>query len=216
MKYDLVIFDLDGTLLDTLNDLAAAANFALREAGFPVRSTQDIRRFIGNGAANMIRCAAPAGTPQERLDEMLARFKERYFAHANERTRPFEGIPELLRALRRAGIRAAVNSNKPAGPTALLCEAHFPGLMEMAVGENPDTPRKPAPDGALGIMRSLGIPPERTIYVGDGDADLLTAKNARIDCAWVSWGYRHRDELAGLEIPLAFDSAAELGSYLLS
>ena len=216
MKYDLVIFDLDGTLLDTLNDLAAAANDVLREAGFPIHPTEDIRRFIGNGAANMIRCAAPAGTPQERLDELLARFKERYSTHVNDRTRPFAGVPELLHDLRRAGIRAAVNSNKPAGPTALLCEAHFPGLMEMAVGENPDTPRKPAPDGALGIMRSLGIPPERTIYVGDGDADLLTARNAGVDSAWVSWGYRRRDELAGLEIPRSFDSAAELGSFLLS
>ena len=216
MRYDLVIFDLDGTLLDTLDDLADAANHILTEAGLPVRTRPEIRRFIGNGAANMIRLAAPDGTPQSRLDALLARFKARYAAHVNERTLPFPGIPELLRALQTAGVHTAVNSNKPDGPAKVLCEAHFGSLIGFCAGEKPDTPRKPAPDGALRIMRELGVPAGRTLYVGDGDTDLMTAGSAGIDGAWVSWGYRDREDLGETDVPLSFDSPAELQAFLLA
>ena len=191
MKYELVIFDLDGTLLNTLDDLAASANRALARAGFPARTTEEV-------------CEA-----------VLADFKRDYTENVNVRTRPYPGIAELLVRLRAAGVRTAVNSNKVDNATQLLCRAHFEGLLDMALGEVAGIPKKPAPDGARRIMEVLNVAPEKALYVGDGDADLLTAQNAGIDCAWVSWGYRRREELKGLDIPRAFDDVDSLSDFIL-
>lgn len=215
MRYDLVIFDLDGTLLDTLDDLTDATNRALAEAGFPSHSREKIRTYIGNGVAKLIERAVPAGTDEQTRAQVLSRFKTIYTENVNVNTRPFPGVPELLRALGEKDVRAAVNSNKVDNAVQLLCDAHFPGLLQMALGERPNMPKKPAPDGARLIMEALGADPKRTLYVGDGDADLLTAQNAKIDAAWVSWGFRHRDELGDLTIPRAFDSAEQLAAFIL-
>ena len=186
MKYDLVIFDLDGTLLDTLQDLTDAVNCALSEASMQTRSLDFTRRAIGNGVLRLIRAAAPEGTDEDALASLLAAFKARYLAHVNDATLPYPGIPELLDALRTAGIHTAINSNKVDSATRLLWKAHFPDAIELALGEQAGTPKKPAPDGALHIMAAFGATPERTLYVGDGEADILTAQNAGVDCAWVS------------------------------
>lgn len=215
MKYDLVIFDLDGTLLNTLADLAYAANAALQEYGFPTRTTEEVRTFIGNGVARLIRRAVPEGTSDETIADVLKRFKAIYTENVNVHTVPYPGIPELLDHLKAAGIKCAVNSNKVDNAVQLLCDAHFDGRFDLALGEREGIPKKPAPDGAQYIMRALGITPERTLYVGDGDADLLTAQNAGIDCAWVSWGYRRREELTGIDIPYAFNSVKQLKQYIL-
>lgn len=214
MKYELVIFDLDGTLLDTLDDLAAAANHALSCRGFPTHGRDDVRRFIGNGVAKLIRRAAPQGTPEETCGKMLLDFKRYYAQNLSVHTRPYEGIPELLDAMNRLGIRAAVNSNKPDDAVQALCKAHLDGLLSMALGERPDMPNKPAPDGVNRIIEVLGASKARTLYVGDGDTDLLTAQNAGIDCAWVSWGYRRREELGSLIVPHAFDIAQALEDFI--
>lgn len=216
MRYDLVIFDLDGTLLNTLDDLAWAANAALREAGFPERSTEEIRAFIGNGVARLIRRASPEGTGEQTLDHILSRFKALYMENINVRTQPFPSIVEMLDQLNAAGVQCAVNSNKVDEATRALCAIHFGPRIAMALGERPDIPRKPAPDGVYLLLETLGVAPGRALYVGDGDADLKTAKNAGIDGAWVSWGYRHREELDGLDIPRAFDDASSLLNYILS
>lgn len=215
MKYELVIFDLDGTLLNTLEDLAAAADYALSRAGFPLRSREEVRRFIGNGVARLIRRAVPEGTTDEVCRSVLEDYRAYYAAHVNVHTRPYPQIPELLADLHAAGIGVAVNSNKPDAAVQALCAAHFDGLFDLALGERADIPKKPAPDGALKLMRALNAAPGRTLYVGDGDADLMTAQNAGIDCAWVSWGYRRRDELAGLDIPRAFGNARALADFIL-
>lgn len=215
MRYDLVIFDLDGTILDTLDDLASAANAALRKSGFPARTRDEVRRFVGNGVANLMRRALPEGTPDDVCARVLADFRAHYRAHVNDATVPYAGIPALFEALRAAGIAIAVNSNKPDDAVRTLCEVHFPGLLSMALGERPEIPRKPAPDGAMRIIGALGAAPERTLYVGDGDSDILTARNAGIDAAWVSWGFRRREELKGLSIPRAFDSVEALKAYIL-
>ena len=215
MKYELVIFDLDGTLLNTLEDLATAADYALTHAGFPTRSREDVRRFIGNGVARLIRRAVPEGTPEDVCETVLADYRQYYSGHVNVHTRPYPGIVELLRAIKAAGTRVAVNSNKPDAATRALCDAHFPGLIDLALGERAGTPKKPDPVGARLLMDSLHIAPARTLYVGDGEADLMTAQNAGIDCAWVSWGYRRAEELEGLSIPRAFDSAEALSDYIL-
>ena len=215
MKYELVIFDLDGTLLNTLDDLAASANRALARAGFPARSTEEVRRFIGGGVSQLIHRAVPEGTPERVCEAVLADFKRDYTENVNVRTRPYPGIAELLVRLRAAGVRTAVNSNKVDNATQLLCRAHFEGLLDMALGEVAGIPKKPAPDGARRIMDALNVAPEKALYVGDGDADLLTAQNAGIDCVWVSWGYRRREELEGLDIPRAFDDVGALSDFIL-
>ena len=215
MKYDLVIFDLDGTLLNTLDDLAYAANTALAAFGFPRRSTEEVRTFIGNGVARLIRRAVPEGTSDETVSEVLKRFKAIYTENVNVHTVPYPGIPELLDSLRSAGVKCAVNSNKVDNAVRLLCEAHFTGRLDLALGEREGIPKKPAPDGAQYIMNTLSAAPERTLYVGDGDADLLTAENAGIDSAWVSWGYRRREELEGLDIPRSFADVDSLSDFIL-
>ena len=215
MRYELVIFDLDGTLLDTLDDLTRAVNHALERQGFPLRPSAEVRRMIGNGIANTMRRAIPEGSGEEASRLALADFKEYYLSHVNVSTRPFDGIPTLLDAMRNAGILAAVNSNKVDSATRALCEAHLPGKLACILGEQSDLPRKPAPDGALRIIRQLDADPGRTLYVGDGETDLQTAANAGIDCAWVSWGYRKMSELGELDVPHAFDSVQDLQTFIL-
>ena len=215
MKYSLVIFDLDGTILNTLEDLAEAVNHALENAGHPTRTTEEVRRFIGNGAARLIRLSLPEGADQAEQEAVLKEFKTWYNAHVNVHTKPYTGMPGLLGDLKAAGIAVAVNSNKPDDAVDMLCRAHYDGLFAMTRGEVAGVPKKPAPDGALAIMNALGVPAERTLYVGDGDADILTARNAGIDGAWVSWGYRRREELEGLDIPRAFESVEQLRHFLL-
>lgn len=215
MKYELVIFDLDGTLLNTLEDLSDACRHAMEAQGFPARSPEEVRAFIGGGVSRLIRRAVPEGTPEAVCAAALADFKAYYLENVNAHTLPYPGIPKLLGALRRAGVKLAVNSNKVDAATQRLCRAHFPGLLDEVVGELEGVPKKPAPDGANRIMERLGVGRDRTLYVGDGDADILTARNAGIDCAWVSWGYRRRDELSGLDIPTAFDSPEALSRHIL-
>ena len=215
MKYDLVIFDLDGTLLNTLDDLADAANAALREFGFSTRSKDEIRTFIGGGVARLIRCAVPEGTGDDTIGDVLGRFKAIYTENVDVKTEAYPGIVEMLTTLKCHGVKCAVNSNKVDVATQLLCGHHFGALIDLALGERPEIPKKPAADGARYIMETLGSAPGKTLYVGDGDADLLTAQNAGIDCAWVSWGYRRRDELEGIDIPRAFDDVPALMRFIL-
>ncbi len=215
MKYDLVVFDLDGTVLDTLEDLADAANHALTRFGLPERSADDIRRFIGNGVVRLIRQAVPAGTDEETRLGVLAEFKDYYSRHVDVHTRPYPGVTEMLTALEGRGIRSAVNSNKPDAAVQSLSASHFGSLISMALGERPGIPRKPAADGVNFILDTLGVSRDRTLYVGDGETDLLTAENAGIDCAWVSWGFRRRSELSGLDIPHAFDTAEALLRFIV-
>ena len=216
MKYGLVIFDLDGTLLDTLDDLAAAVNHALGLRGFPPRSRDEVRTFIGNGVTNLIRRAVPQGTDEDTIRHALADFKDYYLSNVNVHTHPFEGILALLDGLKAAGIRAAVNSNKVDAATRALCAAQFGDRLDMALGEREGIPKKPAPDGVELILRELGIEKGRALYVGDGETDVMTAQNAGIDCAWVSWGYRRREDLGDLAIPHAFDTVKALQGYILS
>lgn len=215
MKYDLIIFDLDGTILDTLQDLTDACNAALAKHGFPSRTSEEVRTFIGSGVANLIRLALPEGAGSFHA-RVLADFKEHYFTHLNIKTTPYPGIPGLLEKIRAVGIHVAVNSNKIDPATRALCEAHFPATVEYALGERPEIEKKPSPSGAKHIMERFGAEPARTLYVGDSNTDLLTAENAGLDCAWVSWGFRRLDELAGLRIPHAFDTVESLGAFLLS
>ncbi len=215
MKYRAVIFDLDGTILDTIADLAAAVNYALANHGYPIYSVDGVRRRVGNGVANLIRRAAPEGTTEEELAEILKEFKAYYRDHVNDTTVPYAGIPELMRDLRAAGVYVGINSNKFDSAMQELCRIHFPGLYDYAVGESSVTPRKPDPTAAERIIAAVGADKREVIYIGDSGVDIETARNAGVDAAWVSWGFRTREEMAAFDIPHAFDSAAELHSFLL-
>lgn len=215
MKYDLVIFDLDGTVLNTLDDLANAVNFALAAHGFPTRGVEEVRAFIGNGVANLISRAVPADTGEAERAAVLADFKARYRGHMNDFTRPYPGIPELLTSLRAAGVKVGINSNKFDAALQNLCRLHFDGLYDIAAGESETTPKKPDPAAALRMMEALHVSPSRTIYIGDSAVDLETARNAGTDSAWVSWGFRRREEMQGCEAVNTFDSVAELQDFLL-
>lgn len=185
-----ILFDLDGTLLDTLEDLLDATNYALTSCGYPPRTLAQLRRFVGNGAANQIRLALPEGASQTEIDHVLAVYKPYYTAHCQHKTQPYPGIPQALAQL---GQRypIAIVSNKPDGAVKALCRQYFPGIF--ALGETPDCPRKPAPDMVHRAMDAIGV--QQAIYVGDSEVDVGTAKNAGLPCLSVLWGFRDREDL---------------------
>lgn len=182
-----ILWDLDGTLLDTLQDLADGVNHALHTFGYPERSLQEVRRFVGNGAHRLVEQAVPEGVDPEPVFQEFAAF---YAANCQIKTKPYEGIPEVLARL---GERypMAIVSNKPDNAVKPLCEQYFPGIF--ALGEQAGCPRKPAPDMVYKAMHELGV--ESCVYVGDSEVDVLTAKNAGVPCLSVLWGFRDRDEI---------------------
>ena len=204
MRYDTFIFDLDGTLLDTLGDLAASVNYALRSHGMPEHSLDDVRRFVGNGVRRLMERAIPEGAENPLFDEAFATFRQYYMAHSLDTPLPYDGIPETLAALRARGCHIAVVSNKMMAATVELCQHFFPDTVEVAMGEHEaeGIRKKPAPDTVFAALDSLGIPrPLRgedrggVVYVGDSDVDIQTAANAGIPCISVLWGFRDKDFL---------------------
>jgi len=192
MKYKAAIFDLDGTILDTLEDLKNSTNEALRLSGYPERTTDEVRRFVGNGIRNLMERAVPAGTPAGRIDRVHADFTAHYTLHCADSTRPYPGIPELLRTLREDGVRTAVISNKGDYAVQELCQKYYPGLLDAAVGERPGVRRKPEPDSVNEVLRQLGCRADEAVYLGDSDVDIETARRAGTACLSVDWGFRSR------------------------
>ena len=184
-----LIFDLDGTLLDTLEDLADAVNHVLQSLGCPQRSLEEIRRFVGNGAELLMRRALPEG--RQGLEEALARFQAYYGANCRNKTAPYPGILDALQALGQR-YKLAIVSNKPDFAVKALCAELFPGIP--AWGEQPGIPRKPAPDMLRHALKALGA--QSCIYIGDSEVDVLTAQNAGVKCLSVTWGFRDEDALA--------------------
>ena len=196
-SFDTYIFDLDGTLLDTLGDLAASVNHALRTHGLLEHSIDDVRRFVGNGVRKLMERAVPDGAGNPLFDETFATFRQYYMAHSLDTTRPYEGIPETLEALKARGCHLAVVSNKMMAATQELCRHFFPSTIEVAIGEDEAAGirRKPAPDTIFAALKALGVGKEDAVYVGDSDVDIQTARNAGIPCISVLWGFRDRDFL---------------------
>lgn len=187
-----ILFDLDGTLLNTLEDLTDATNYALRQFGYPTRTQEQVRRAIGNGAANQIRKSLPDGTPEETVQQVLAVYKTYYTSHCQIKTRPYEGVLEALDELKKYPV--AIVSNKPDTAVKALCTDYFPGIY--ALGETPDCPRKPAADMVYQGMRAIGV--DRCIYVGDSEVDVLTANNAKVPCLCVLWGFRDKEDMTAV------------------
>ena len=197
MKYDTYIFDLDGTLLDTLTDLAASVNYALRTHGMPEHSIDDVRRFVGNGVRKLMERAIPNGEANPDFEATFATFREHYMHHSLDTTQPYPGILEALAELKAKGCRLAVVSNKMMAATVELCRHFFPDTIEVAIGEHEaeGIRKKPAPDTVFAALRELGVNKSGAVYVGDSDVDVQTAANSGLPCISVLWGFRDRDFL---------------------
>lgn len=186
----LIVFDMDGTILDTLEDLKNSLNFALTANGLPERTLEEVRRFVGNGIGKLIERGVPDDATPEQIAGVKAAFYPHYTLHCNDHTRPYDGIPQTITALRRAGYMTAVVSNKADFAVQDLCRIWFDGLFDAAVGEKEGLRRKPAPDSVFEVCRQLKVSVSEAIYIGDSEVDLQTARNADMAVISVSWGFR--------------------------
>lgn len=194
-KYKTYIFDLDGTLLSTLADLAASTNYALRTHHMPERSLDEVRRFVGNGVKKLMERAIPDGLNNPLFEETFATFRQHYMQHNLDTTQPYPGIMQLLKQLKAEGKNIAVVSNKFYAATRELCRHFFGDLVPVAIGEREDIRKKPAPDTVIEALRELGVDKEGAVYIGDSDVDIMTAKNSGMPCVSVLWGFRDKEFL---------------------
>ena len=198
MSYKTILFDLDGTLLDTLKDLYSSINRALKKNGLPERSLNEVRRFVGNGIRKLVERAVPENTENAILEQVFVDFKTDYAVHANDDTAPYPGVMEVLSALRQTDKAIAIISNKADFAVRTLSEHYFKGLVDFPLGEREGIPRKPAPDMIELVMGALSADPSLAVYVGDSEVDVETAKNADMDLVLVDWGFRDREILSPL------------------
>ena len=203
-----VLFDLDGTLLDTLEDLIGAVNYILDKYGYPKRANEDIRRFLGNGARDLMERSLPKHVVGDRFEEILCEYKQYYSEHSKICTKPYDGVLEVLKQLKDKGISTAIVSNKPDDAVAILSEEYFGELVDMSVGDRPDIRKKPAPDPLLYAAKALGS--DRFVFVGDSETDIMAAKNAGVPCISVTWGFRDRDVLIDSGAEIFADNTCEM------
>lgn len=215
-KYTAVVFDLDGTILNTLYDLAAAVNYTMSEMNCPLRSVEEVRVFVGNGIGKLLERSLP---PEKRGQETVAAayglFCKFYAAHCADRTAPYPGVKELLIALKSRGVRLAAVTNKADFAAKALCEKFYPDIFDCVIGAREDLPRKPAPEGVWLALKELDAAAADSLFVGDSDVDYYTAKNAGTDGVLVSWGFRERASLSALPGAVVCDSIGELKEILL-
>lgn len=189
------IFDLDGTLLDTLEDLTASVNYALSKENFPCRSISEIKKFVGNGVRKLIERAVPEDTKEKTVERVLSNFRENYLLHSDDKTQPYAGVLDMLQELKRQNKYTAVVSNKFDAATKELCSKYFGDLIDVAIGECENIARKPSPDGINEVMRILKVQNSDCIYIGDSDIDILAAQNSGLTCVSVTWGFREPEFL---------------------
>ena len=216
MKWQTVIFDMDGTVLDTLEDLLSAMNHAMAQHGFQAHTLDEMRSFVGDGLYMMAVRAVPEGTDKATVDSVFQCFKAYYNDHLNVLTKPYDGIVPMLEKLRKAGISTGISSNKYDAGAKMLSRIHFGSLIGCTVGESALVPKKPDPTGTRLIMQTLSAQPDKTLYVGDSGVDIETAKNAGLQMLAVSWGFRSREQLHAAGATHIVDSVSELESAILS
>lgn len=209
-KINTIIFDLDGTILDTLGDLADSVNFALLANNLPERTYEEIRSFVGNGIRNLVETSVPTGTEAEIIDKVFADFKSRYKTHCKVKTSPYDGISELLDKLAEAGYKMSIVSNKADSAVKELHKEFFYPAIETAYGEMEGIPRKPNPQIINYVLEEMGAAAENTLYIGDSEVDYITAENAGLGLIMVSWGFRDRALLENLGAKNIADSPDEL------
>lgn len=195
MKYKLVIFDLDGTILDTLDDLTDSLNNCLAKSKLPLRTKTEVESFLGNGIRRLVQCGVPEGTKKDITETVYHDFLQYYQAHCEDKTRPYDGILELLKLLRTNGFKTAVVSNKADAAVQKLCEKFFNGLFDVAIGERENVRKKPEPDSVNEVLKQLKVSCNDAVYIGDSEVDIQTAKNANMHCITVEWGFRKREFL---------------------
>ena len=210
MKYNTIIFDLDGTLLNTLDDLCDSLNEVLVQNGYEPRTIDEVKSFVGNGARRLIRLSLPDQCSEEEVDRILAEYKNQYNHNMQNKTRPFNGIMELLLDLNRYNYKIAIVSNKFDTSVKELAKTYFGNLISVAIGETNQIRRKPAPDAVLAAIKELGSDPNRTIFVGDSETDVRAAKSAGIPCIGVTWGFRCREVLRNEGADFLIDTPREL------
>lgn len=208
----MVIFDLDGTLLNTLDDLFAAVDYMIRRLEFPLRTLEDVKCSVGNGISRLVELSVPNGRQNCRFGEAVDIFKNFYNAHSAEKTKPYSGITELLRVLNSQGIPCAVVSNKSDETVNALCKRYFGELIAYSVGERHGVSRKPHPDSVLEVIRHFEC--DNAIYVGDSEVDILTAANAKLPCVSVTWGFREKAFLEANGASLLASNVRELYAYI--
>lgn len=195
MKYRLIIFDMDGTILDTLKDLTDSLNYALKKSGFPQRTIEEVRGFVGNGIQKLIERGVPKETKREEIQKVFEDFTDYYSKHCADTTKPYDGILKVLLELKKSGYLTAVVSNKADYAVRALCDEYFKGIFDAVSGERENIRKKPAPDTVNAVLEELNVLRKEAIYIGDSEVDIKTAENAGMDSISVDWGFRSREEL---------------------
>lgn len=216
MSYKTVIFDLDGTLLDTLEDLTDSVNYALSVMEYPVRTIDEIRQFVGNGVKKLMERAVPENTNQQDFDKCFGLFKEYYNLHSQDKTKPYDGVISLMRRLKAKGIKMAIVSNKLHEAVLDLRDIFFKDVIEVAIGDMPELKRKPEPDSCFKALELLGSSVEEAVYVGDSEVDIATARNAGLPCIAVLWGFRDREFLISKGATVLAENADEVEMEVLN
>lgn len=213
-RYKAVIFDLDGTLLNTLEDLTDAVNHVMRQFNYPEHTIEEIRSFVGNGIKLLIERSLPYGKDNPEFDKVFSEFKSYYTSHCQIKTRPYDGIMELISSLKEQGYKLAIVSNKNQSAVTELNNIYFSDYISTAIGEKEGVRKKPAPDTVIKALNELGISSDDAVYVGDSDVDRETAKNSDMDCISVTWGFRERKLLESLKPYAIIDKPDELFNYV--
>lgn len=211
----MAVFDLDGTLLNTLEDLADAVNYSLAQFGMPQRTIEEVRNFVGNGIRLLIERSVPEGTDLPVIDKVFECFKNYYQEHCNDKTKAYDGIMDMLKELKQSGIKLAVLSNKAQNAVTKLCSIYFDNLLDISFGAREGIAKKPAPDALFECAAIAGVALEEIAYIGDSDVDVLTARNAGVDCIAVSWGFRDKDVLIEAGADKIADNIEALKTELL-
>lgn len=213
-KYDTVIFDLDGTLLNTLEDLKDGVNAVLRNHGFQERTTEEVRHFVGNGIRKLMERALPENVTGEAFERIFEEFRSYYTEHCQIKTRAYDGILKLLETLKKRGYAMAIVSNKNHGAVCELNDIYFKDYIETAIGQKDGIRKKPAPDMVQQALKELGKQKECAVYVGDSEVDFLTARNTGMSCVLVTWGFRTEEELAMYSPDRKIDDPMQLLEFL--
>lgn len=210
MKYETYVFDMDGTILNTIDDLTVSTNLTMEEMGYPTHTVDEVKWFVGNGIRKLIERAVPKGTSEDDISRTFEVFMRHYGVHCKDKTGPYPGIMELLISLKKAGKKLAVVSNKADGPVKKLADEIFPGMFDIAIGEKEGVSKKPARDMVDIALSALGTKPENAVYIGDTNVDFETSKNSGLDCILVTWGFRDTEFLKQFDAEYMVDRPEEI------